>query len=380
MGSEDIGIDDDDEILDAEIAEVEEEPFIPDEKSVMSPSKAPKPKKRSKKPLLIVSIVFLIIVISIIAYIFLPRPPSSIELHATPSEDGHNLRLNAIVGMDSASEASGTATVKILYDGQEVYKNSNWKFDRNSETLEIPHNEFIIGNGDYMVEIDFEGVSYEVKYVVKFIVEDAEISARDPVLNDVTYQPEFYFKVDIETKDNTLPRSSELRIDEIEHENGADSVTSGIGQWEDLTGNLVYETKLDYEESGNYTAIITIKNSDAKSTSEYSEFEVEGSFFINAIPIAKIIKDDDDGVVSPGTTVHFDGRPSLDDGDNIIEYEWYFEDTKTTVYGAEVDHTFWNPNTTPGADGWWSVTLKVTDSGHGVVSEDHTTWTLIKVS
>jgi len=372
-----------DDIMEAEIAEVEAGQVITKAEPVMAPPMAPKPKKRSKKPLLIASIIILIIVVGLIIAIWLPRPISDITLIVDESEDGTQLRLNGIASSESATEVSGTATITITYEGTEVYKNSNWKFDRNSENIEIPFNEFVMGNGDYLVKVELQGKTDEVTYEVDFVIEDATISAFNPIIDIVTYQPEFTYRVALDTdtssNDDQLPKSADIKINEIEHENGVDEVPSGIGSWEDITGDLLYQVELDYEESGNYTTSITVRNNHVKSTSEYYEIDVDGEFMINAAPIAKIETDDDDGEVSPGTTVHFDGRPTIDDGDNIVEYEWYFEDSRTYQYGAEVDHTFWNPNTTSGAEGWWSVKLKVTDNGHGEEGKTNEVVTLIRV-
>ena len=114
------------EVVDEALVEVAEEPFIPDYEMQRAPPIAPKKKSR-KKPLLFASIIFLVIVIFLIGWIFLPRAPSDLDLVAVDGADGHSMRLTALITSDSATESSGKAKVMISYDGAESYSNSNWE-------------------------------------------------------------------------------------------------------------------------------------------------------------------------------------------------------------------------------------------------------------
>jgi hypothetical protein len=133
---------------------------------------------------------------------------------------------------------------------------------------------------------------------------------------------------------------------------------------------------------------IGIKNNDVKSSSPFYEFDVESEIMINAVPIAEIETTEGDGnennEVVAGTTVDFDGSSSIDDGDNIEIYEWYFEDDPLNVqYGVQVSHTFNTVKRNPEnlAEIWpWSVTLTVMDNGHGEEGKTHTDVVLIKVT
>ncbi|UCF07306.1 MAG: hypothetical protein JSW28_06535 [Thermoplasmata archaeon] len=374
-GSGDTGQVYDEEVMEGAIVEVVEEPQVPAAQPTMAPPKAPK-KPGRKKAIMAIAVVFLIVVVVLIAYIMIPQPPSSIDVTANEATDGHSLWLYLGISMRTATEASGEAKVTITYDGEPSYSNSNWKISSNAEQITIPYSDFVMGNGFHTIEVEFQGVSDTSTFEAKHVIEDAIIVADDEVINEATGQAKFTLRVNFDTKSNELPGDADMKVKAIEHEDGVHDVKDGIGTWESVTGQRQYEDDINYDESGNYTLTVTIRNNDVKSDSAYHEFDVENDeIMLNAVPIAKIETTegdgDENGQVSVGTTVHFDGRSTIDDGDNIEEYDWFFEDTQSHSYGPEVDHTFNFVN--PAADrNDWSVTLTVTDNGHGEDGrEDH---------
>jgi hypothetical protein len=367
-----------------EVAEVSEVDIRPKETG----SQPPPIKKSRAKTIIAVIVIVMIILAVILAYIFIPKAPTNIELFATESGDGNALRLNAIVGSESATEVSGTAKISISFDGDEVYSNDNWKIDSNDEKKEIPYNEFAVANGIYTVNVEFEGVEDEATYELDFVVEDISIDDEALVLNpnipSISGQPEFTLRVILETAGIAKPKSTEIKIVEIIHEDNVNKVTSGIGEWEDVSGEGFFQDTFDYDESGNYTVTIGIKNTDLKSSSSFYEFERVDTFMINAQPKAEITTSEDpDNSINRGDTVTFYSHESIDDSENnnkIIEYKWYFTDTKQTEYGIEVNHQFNILNTDPDENGMWMVTLTITDNGDGGEQKTHTDFVLIEVN
>jgi hypothetical protein len=354
-----------------EEVEVVEEPMYQEPEPTPEPSPPPKKGLGKKKILLTIVVVILVIIAAFAIYIFIPKAPTGITLHATESEDGHSLRLSASIASESATESSGEAKISISYEGEEVYNNNAWEINSNYDTIEIPYNEFVVENGFYDIDVEFQGVSDSATFEVKFVIEDASITTYNTKINDVTYQPEFTLRATFEFDVIALPKDADVKVAEVLHEDGIHEVTSGIDEWESVDGQGQYEDVIEYEESGNYTVTLEIRNNDVKSSSEYYDFEVEGPIMLNAIPIAKIVTEEGDGnenhQVRRGTTVHFDGTFSIDDSDdnhNIVIWDWFFEDTNQHEYDPEVDHTFNTLNPDPERDSWM-VTLTITDDGHG---------------
>jgi hypothetical protein len=353
--------------------EVVEEPVSTEPQPEGIPLSPPPEKRKSrKKVLLTITIVVLVILAIIIIYIYFPRAPSDVEVIATESDDGHALRLNALIASESATESSGKAKITISFEGKEVYSNEKWNIESNDEKITIPYNEFVSGNGIHAIEVEFQGVSGTTTYDVEFVIEDVTISVFNPNIPVTTKVPEFTLITNFELEANALPKDAEVQIVEIVHKDISYQVTSGIGEWESVIGQGEYQQKVIYEESGNYTITVEIRNNDVKSDSEYYDFEVNEEFMINSIPIAKIVNNDDDNVVTRGTTVTFYGTSSVDDSQdnhNIILYDWWFEDTNEHEYGPEVDHTFNFVNPDPDDNQYWTVMLTITDDGHGEEQE-----------
>lgn len=107
-----------------------------------------------------------------------------------------------------------------------------------------------------------------------------------------------------------------------------------------------------YENSGKYSAVLTITAPDGASDSKTFEIDVMGSAASAPTAVAN-------ANVTSGAwplAVHFDGRGSSDPDSDITSYRWSFGDETPDAEGAEVDHTF-------EAQGGFQVTLTVTDSG-----------------
>jgi hypothetical protein len=350
LDEDDFGEEDfEDDIVDAEVVDVEEElpPELPPEEPGEMPPAAPPPKPGRpgvKKALIVITVIVLVIVASLVVYIYLPRAPSGITL-LNPEDTTEGLLLEAAISSDSATQSTGTAKITITFNGSTVYTNENWKIKSNKATITIPYDEFVMDNGDYTIFTEFEGVSDEISYEIDFVLKYVSINVYD---NDfVGNQAQFTVSVGVSGDDAEPIKDSEIMISSIEHVGGSPSITAGIGDWQQMAGLAEYTTTLDYEQSGNYTFTIDVENNDVKDSSDYASYSVEAIRLINAPPKRPQIlwEDDGDGVVNINEQVRFDGSNSVDDG--ALNYHWSIIRTQSEpdqeVYsadGAEIYFTF----------------------------------------
>jgi hypothetical protein len=201
-------------------------------------------------------------------------------------------------------------------------------------------------NGDYTIFTEFEGVSDEVTHEIDFVLKYVSINVYD---NDfVGSQPRFTVSVGVSGDSDGVLKDSEIMITSIEHVDGSPSITSGIGDWQQMAGLAEYITTLDYQQSGNYTFIIDVENNDIKDSSDYASYSVEAIRLINAPPKRPQILWEDssgDGVVDVYENVEFDGSNSVDDGD--LNYHWSIQRTQggsdTEVHsedGEKINYSF----------------------------------------
>jgi hypothetical protein len=340
----------DDDIMDAEVVDVEEDypSELPPEEPVGMPPAAPPPragKPGVKKALIVIAVIAIVIVAILVVLIYLPRAPTGITLQ-NPIETTDGLQLKAEISSESATQTSGDAKVTISFNGSTVYTNDKWKIESNSAAITIPYDEFVVDNGEYTIFTEFEGVSDEITYELDFVLKYVSITVYD---NDfVGNQAQFTVSVGVSGDNGEPLKDSEIMISSIEHVDGSPSITSGIGDWQDMAGLAEYVTTLDYQESGNYTFTIDVENNDVKDSSDYASFSVEAIRLVNAPPKRPQILWEDssgNGVVVLGENVEFDGSNSIDDGD--LDYHWSIIRTQgepdQEVHaedGAEIDFTF----------------------------------------
>ena len=376
------------EVVEAdELADIEEETFIPEKKPEKMPSQPPEKGRSGKKILITITIAILVIIAGFALFIFFPRAPTASTLAATESEDEHGMRVSAPISSESATESSGEAKITISFDGDVVYTKDDWQIKNNNPSITIPYSEFVVANGVYTIDVEFQGVSDTTTYdEVDFVIEDITIEKNpiivNPNINEITYQPEFTLIAIFQTE-KRAPKDSEIRITEVKHDDGIHQVTSGIGDWESVINQGQFQDTIEYDVSGNYTMKIEIRNNDVKSSAYYHEFEVNDTVLLNAAPIAVIAWEEEDGVndyqVQQGDWVDFDPSGSVDDGDNIKEYKWEFADWVTTeIYEDDriVRHVFdraskVDPETLQKVP--WGVTLTVTDRGYNGEQKTHLT-------
>lgn len=367
-----------DDIMDAEVVDVEEEfpPELPPEEPAEMPPAAPPPKAGKpgvKKALIVVAVIVLVIVASLVVFIYLPRAPSGITLQ-NPEETTDGLLLQAAISSDSATESSGTAKITITFNGSTVYTNNNWKIKSNSAAITIPYNEFVMDNGDYTIFTEFEGVSDEITHEIDFVLKYVSINIYNNQIDENTDEPKFTIGVGV-SGDNAEPlKDSEIMISSIEHEDGMHSITSGIGDWQDMANLAEYSTILYYQLSGNYTFYIDVENNDVKDSSDYASYTVEAVRLINAQPVAKFWWDwndgDGDGKIDNGDEVTFYGGTSIDEGDLDYNWEITFSTSETSagsiVWTDEGDETTYTFN----QYGYYGVSLVVTDQ-HGIFDTEY---------
>ncbi len=356
-----------DDIIDAEVVDVEEElpPKEPHEEPAKIPPAAPPPKAKRpgvKKALIVIAVIVLVIVASLVVYIYMPRAPSGITL-LNPKDTTEGLSLEVAISSDSATQSSGTAKITISFNGSTVYTNDNWKIKSNKAVITIPYDQFVMDNGVYTIFTEFEGVSDEVTYEIDFVLKHLLLTIIDNVF--VGNQAQFTLNVGVSGEGDGVLKDSEIMISSIDHEDGIHSVTSGIGDWQDMAGLAEYTTTLYYQLSGNYTFTIDVENNDVKDSSDYASFSIETVKLINAPPVAKFLWDwddnDGDGEIDQGDEVTFFGDTSVDEGDLDYKWEITFSTSATSpgnvVWTDEGDETTYTFNNY----GYYGITLLVTD-------------------
>jgi hypothetical protein len=280
--------------------------------------------------------------------------------------------LKAEISTDSATQSSGTAKITITFEGSTVYTNDKWKIKSNSAAITIPYDEFVVDNGEYTIFTEYEGVSDEITYEIDFVLTYVTITVYDNVF--IVNQAQFTVSVGVSGENAEPLKDSEIMISSIEHEDGMHSITSGIGDWQEMAGLAEYVTTLDYQESGNYTFYIDVENNDVKDSSDYASYTIEAERLINAQPVSKFTWDDSaggdgDGQIEKNENVEFDGGNSIDEGD--LDYTWSISYSVSDTDPGAVVHTDEGEETSYDFNqfGIYAITLYVEDL-HGRIHSE----------
>ncbi|AQL42404.1 hypothetical protein BV210_06610 [Halorientalis sp. IM1011] len=144
----------------------------------------------------------------------------------------------------------------------------------------------------------------------------------------------------------------------IDPDGSIESYEWDFGDGSTATGQQVTHT---YDDSGAYTARLTVTDNNGTSTIDSVTIVVEGNDPPMSSPTASST------TVEPGQSVTFDGSGSSDPDGTIESYEWDFGDGSTAT-GQQVTHTY-------SEDGNYAATLSVTDDD-GATSSNSVTVTV----
>jgi uncharacterized protein YxeA len=354
---EEVAPDEDFEEVEAVEVMEEEEPLPPQR---MPPSEVKKPSVWVKR-ILIGVVVIVLIIVALFGFIYFRTSVSDINVSLVKS-DPNDLEVTVLVGTTGSASIAGDADLDVIYNDNEVHSSKVSISDGGTGYASIPYDSFVEGNGNYYVQVKYQGVKsppaeYEVRYIVETLIIEAELGTVDSSgqLNLTVFALD---KDEVIMDDD--PRGAEIIIDEIKNLDDNNYDISGGEQPEDITDSF-YEAFFPFSRSGNYSITVTLENTRAKPDSDYRTITETWTGRLNIIPIAKTTATD--AGEDPLTyDVDFDASDSWNDGD-ILLYIWDFDgdgsiDNETT--SPLISHTYSKFSSTIGeAQGTYITTLNV---------------------
>ena len=313
------------------------------------------PKPNAKMYAIVIGLVVIVPIIGA-AWFFLGPAGSirKIDLIARPYVDPDTrvsgMALAAFIDTGKPSSLSGSAELKISLGSAGVFSSkvdvSDSKVLRN-----IPLNQFAIANGDYRVQVSFQGVTTSTVFTLTEIIEKLNVTAFDITnLNNATLVPPgsarlgftatFLNKADITQLATDKDR---LQVEIIKGGN-VEKYTETISARPQINKNY------PVSGNGNYTVRATFTNSKVKAGSQYSTIEAMANdsqtrqpYTIVTIPPTANAGPDKSAqwkLADGGAVVKFDGTASITyEGATVAVYSWDYGDF-TGEEGSKTTHTY----------------------------------------
>jgi len=137
-----------------------------------------------KKKFIVIGVVIALIIAGIVTIVLTLTLDDSIEtlflgnVEEFTDENGNDagIILRPVAGSSGYASIEGNGKIRITYGDQEVY-NEKIDFKKDTATKEIGFEEFVMGNGDYTIEISYGPKSdsevYSVDWVLEYVYIDA---------------------------------------------------------------------------------------------------------------------------------------------------------------------------------------------------------------
>ncbi len=310
-------------------------------------------KKRRKRQLLALVVVIILVLVASYSYVRWGRGGGVLYitvLKPTETEDsggdvGYNgIDLVAEITPRSDSELDGSVKITITYaeTDEVVYSKSedikyNDKKDRNYIEKSISYEDFVMGNGDYIIKVSSDGKSDKETYNVNFVAEDLNATVRFPETLEFEVRTNsrdvedgtaiMYWDVRCLLADGLSPRfeprALTLEVDAVAPNGAQDSITL---EEPGLLDNWFFDFTMPYLAHGWNTFDMTLTQDVVSPDSPYREVTVQHREYIDAYPVA--VGDDDlEGSLrfASEVTVDLDASESYDDS-GISMYSWFLED------------------------------------------------------
>jgi hypothetical protein len=322
---EDLGEDEED-VLSVEAEEVEvleEEPIEPPKKPLKAPPSAVKKPSRFVKPILIVVVIIVLILVVIIAILFFGTKVSDVNV-ALDKTDPDNLEVTVLVGTTGMAGISGEGDLKIEYQDDVIYNTKVNINDEGNGYKSIPYNDFVEGNGNYYVTVEYKGkknippVEYEVSYIVESLNISVEVERfnGEGQLNLTIYMLD---KDGFNMADD--PEKVKLTVEEIVSLDDGTFIADNESPI--TTSERSHKIEFPYSQAGTYSITVSLENTriNPDSGSDYFSISETRIAFLNILPIA----DADYEIIDNITTwwVEFNAGISWNDGENT-RYIWDF--------------------------------------------------------
>jgi hypothetical protein len=338
------------------------------------PEEEPKPNK--KMYAIVIGLVVIVPLIGAAWFFFGPAGSiRKIDLIARPyvgSDKVSGIQLAAIIDTGKPSSVSGSADVKISHDGAGVYS-GRLDVSESQAQRNLPLNQFAVGNGDYRVELSFQGTTTSTVFTLTEIIEWMNVTAFNLTqLNNATLVPAGTARIGF-----TVTFLSNAEAAQIAAENDrleVEIIKGGVSEKHTETVGARPQINKNYPVSGNgnYTVRATFFSSKVKPGSQYSRIEATANdsftkrpYVQVSIPPTAVPRSDKTTaqwkLADGGAVFKFDATGSIAyEGATFWNYTWDFGDDEWSIE-AKATHTY---TKVPSADQplRYIVTLTVVDS------------------
>jgi hypothetical protein len=342
-------IDDEDVESLEDMEEVEAVEVVEDEPQQAPPQKPPSSVTKKPNPwvkrMMVLSVIIVLIVVGLIALIYFGTSITDIKISLSEDDSNYpdSLKVTALAGTTGSASIAGEGNLEVTFNNN-IILTSKIKFnDGGTAVVDIPYNSFIEGNGNYYFQVKYMGKESPPEiYEVQYIVERINITEDPGVVNNIGQLNVTYFMQRSDGNNmNALPKDALLIVDEIRSLDDNNKIAEEE-EPEEVDDSFIRIDYL-YSKSGNYTFSVTVRNTRAKSDSDYYEVtEVRDKMYLNIMPRASATADvNDPGVPFSPYTVDFDASASWNDG-TISAYIWDCDDGSdpVTTDVPTISHTF----------------------------------------
>jgi hypothetical protein len=322
---EDLGEEEEDVVpVDAEEVEVlEEEPIEPPTRPLKAPPSTIKKPSRWVKPLLVVVVVIVLIIVALFAILLIGTKVSDINV-ALDKNDPDNLEVTVLVSTTGMAGIAGEGDLKIEYQDDIIYNTKVNINDEGNGYKSIPYNNFVEGNGNYYVSVEYKGKeSPSAEYEVEYIVESLNISVE---VGKVASGGQLNLTVYMLDEDGNImgddPEDVKVTVEEIVSLD--DGTTIAENESPITTSERSHKIEFPYSRAGTYTITVSLENTriNPDSGSDYYKISATRNAFLNILPIAAANYEIHDNITT--WWVEFNAGISWNDGDNT-RYIWDFD-------------------------------------------------------
>jgi chitodextrinase len=315
------------------------------------PSKQPSP-----KVIIIASIIVLILIVGAIYFIFFYGKDLESLAVGNIDEDMDKIEFSIYATPSGFGEYSGDVTVEVYYEDQDdpLYTNKV-KINDGTGFEEIPYEEFVWDNGEYLIKVKGEGKVSTSTLIINNVVTSIQVDWKEIYPDSDSDIAEYFVEVEISYLfgERNFPSAANPQGYSFQG-----NIEDPLGTDISLTSSLrSIEKVIEHTIKGTYTLSGSVTNTFCKDGSPYKTVSVVSNttYAYDAAPFSDAGEDITITLSGGEALVSFDGSGSLDDGD-IISYEWNFGDNSTaeTTTQPTSQHTYT-------AAGKYFVTLKVID-------------------
>jgi len=288
------------------------------------------------------------------------------------------MALLAIIDTGKPSSLSGSADLKITRDGTAVYS-GQVEVSGSQVKKNLPYGQFATGNGEYRVQLTFQGFATTTMFTITEIIEKLNVTAFNiTTFNNATLVPPGSARIGFSVTFLNNNDATQLATDRDSLE--VEIIKGGVSEKHTETILSMTQINRNYPVSGNgnYTVRATFLNSKVKPDTQYSKIEALGNDSVTRQPYVTVTippfanagadKTAQWRLSDGGAVVKFDGTASIAyEGTTIVLYSWDFGDF-TGDEGAKLTHTYTAPPAT-GEPLKYNAILIVTDS-NGQYSTD----------